>query len=308
MFRFFRRNKQPKRDQNTASQTEQASGRLVIEAGRRRVADAPYLLPADFDETNRLDMQHFMLRTAFHGDVMAPVTAPQAILDVGCGTGRWAREQAMQFRQANVIGFDLVEPQADVIARQIDALGSIPANYVFVQGNALQGLPFHDGNFDYAHMRFLALAIPEAQWMRVVSEMTRVTKSGGWVELVEFNTPVGGGPAFQRIIQLWNQLGDTFKMDGRNADHVAQRLQMAGLTRIEEKRVAVNTADRSDRAARMAAVDLDSGIESSGPALIKLGLVAPEELTALRMAAREEYAQPAYNVQWQFCAAFGQKV
>ena len=304
MFRFFRR---ARKAPATVQDAQPSPSQRTLAGGRRRAAEVPYLLPADFEETNRLDMQHFMLHVAFRGDVMAPIQQPLAILDVGCGTGRWAREMALHHQQANVIGLDVVEPSADVIARQLRSLGSIPDNYAFVQGNVLKGLPFDAGRFDYTHMRFLALAIPQNQWMGVVAEMDRVTRIGGWIELVEFNTPRGGGPAFRRVEQLWDQLANTFQLDSLNADHVGARLRDLGYRHLGEKRVVVNTADRSDRAGKMAAVDLDAGIESSAPALYKLGLTTPEELAQLREAARAEYARPEYNVRWEFCAAYGQK-
>jgi ubiquinone/menaquinone biosynthesis C-methylase UbiE len=267
--------------------------------------EVPYLLPSDFEESNRLDMQHFMLKTAFQADVMAPIRQPRGILDVACGTGRWAREMAQRFPQANVVGIDLVEPTADSMAHQQSAFGTLPDNYLFIQGNIFQGLPFPDASFDYVHMRFVALAVPLEKWPPLVREIVRVCAPGGWIELVDFNTPLGGGPAFQHVLQLWRQLADTFKMDNETATHLAAYLRSVGVVNVQERRIAVNTADPQDRAARMCAVDLDSGIESSAPALIKLGMTTPEDMRQLRLAARQEYQHN--NVSWQFCAAYGQR-
>jgi tRNA G46 methylase TrmB len=62
-------------------------------------------------EANRLDLQHFMFRWEFEGDYNAPVRNPLAILDVACGTGRWAREMAQRFPHATVFGFDVNQDQ-----------------------------------------------------------------------------------------------------------------------------------------------------------------------------------------------------
>ncbi|HKT40269.1 MAG TPA: hypothetical protein VJR48_18000, partial [Ktedonobacterales bacterium] len=81
-----------------------------IVAGRERVVGLPYALPADGEEVNRLDFQHYMLRYAFQGNFAAPIAQPVSILDVGTGTGRWAIEMAITFPDVNVIGLDVKPP------------------------------------------------------------------------------------------------------------------------------------------------------------------------------------------------------
>ena len=91
-----------------------AASLLTERAGRSHVRGLPYVLPKDDTEMNRLDFQHYMLRYALRGNYAAPIAAngaPKAILDVGSGTGRWAREMAMTFPDANVIGLDILEPR-----------------------------------------------------------------------------------------------------------------------------------------------------------------------------------------------------
>ncbi len=271
---------------------------------RRRLEEVPYLLPTDFEESNRLDMQHFMLKMAFGADVWR---RSAAAWHIRCRVwdGGWAREMAQRYPQSNVVGLDLVEPSADSLAHQQQAFGILPENYLFIRGNFFERLPFPDASFDYIHMRFVALAVPLEKWPPLIQEIRRVCMPGGWIELVEFNTPLGGGPAFQQVLHLWHQLAHTFKMDNQTADHLPAYLRNAGLVNLQERRVVVNTANPQDRAARMCAVDLDSGVESSSQALIKLGLATPETMQQLRMKARHEYARN--NVTWQFCAAFGQR-
>src|SRR5260221_6078075 len=97
-----------RRGQRTRSKRA-AESTLVI-GGRRRAAGVRYMFPADTQEINRLDFQHYLLRHAFRGNYAAPIGLPESILDVGTGTGRWAREMAAQFPSANVVGFDIVPP------------------------------------------------------------------------------------------------------------------------------------------------------------------------------------------------------
>jgi len=273
--------------------------------GRQRLADAPYLLPSDFVEGNRLDMQHYLLKLAYNSNFIAPVKAPMGVLDVGCGTGRWAREMALQFPQANVVGIDIKEPEADVAARQMADLGRLPDNYVFVQGNVLQGLPFQDGNFDFTHMRFLSLALPAASWPGLVNDMKRVTRPGGWMEILEFNIPNGGGPAFEQIQAYWRQLADKFGMHPGAGSVVKAYMEGAGLANVHERVVRLDTADRS-RTARMAAVDLYTGLASSGPAMIAAGIVPKETFDRLYAQVRDDILR--HNTIWELHAVAGQRV
>ncbi len=125
--RFWRRRK-PKAATPTTGTAASADG------GRHYVTGVPYVLPKDLDETNRLDFQHYMLRSFFRGNYLAPIRQPRDILDVGCGTGRWAMELATEFPDANVIGVDIAPPPL----RDNTPSGATAAfNYTFVQGNVL---------------------------------------------------------------------------------------------------------------------------------------------------------------------------
>src|SRR5579863_5005923 len=119
-----------------ASQAVQTRDQFFWLGGRRHV-DATYPLPNDLGEVNRLDFQHFVLRNGFGGNYLAPISQPQMILDVGCGTGRWAMELAALFPAAKVFGVDMVTPAVDREATAGNGLDRRPINYTFVQGNVL---------------------------------------------------------------------------------------------------------------------------------------------------------------------------
>ena len=295
---FFRRAKQSQ----TAAPTEAPRFRWVM--GRRRLADAPYLLASDFAEANRLDMQHYMLKTAFGGNINAPLRGVASVLDVGTGTGRWAREIALQFPQANVVGIDIKEPEANVAATQQADLGALPDNYTFVQGDVTKGLPFLDASFDYTHLRFLSLALPAAQWPKLIQEMIRVTRPGGWVEIVEFNIPTEGGPAFEQIQVYWKQLAAKFGMHPGAGSAILPYMQATNLANVRERHVVLDTADRS-RTARMAAVDLYPGLGGSGPAMVNVGIVSKNEFDRLYAQVRDDITH--ISTKWELFAVIGQR-
>ncbi|HEU0025479.1 MAG TPA: hypothetical protein VFQ25_00045 [Ktedonobacterales bacterium] len=73
---------------------EKADSPVGMAFGQARVRGVPYNLPRDLEEMNRLDFQHYLFRFALQGNFAVPIQAPRSILDVGTGTGRWAREMA----------------------------------------------------------------------------------------------------------------------------------------------------------------------------------------------------------------------
>lgn len=69
----------------------------------------------------------------------------------------------------------------------------IPENCMFVRADAL-ALPFADSTFDYVYGRTLGFCLTPMNWAKVVSEIVRVVKPGGWVELVESDCVVKRPP------------------------------------------------------------------------------------------------------------------
>src|SRR4029078_10462015 len=65
-----------------------------------------------------------------------------------------------------------------------------PSNVRFIQMNIFNGdgecqLPFNDDSFDFVYQRFMGLTFQENQWSNLLTELCRVTKRGGWMELME---------------------------------------------------------------------------------------------------------------------------
>ncbi len=166
---FFRRRK-------AAASLQERQRRPAAEQ-RTYVPDVPYLLPKDALEDQRLNYQHHVLYRTMSNHYLAPLTQATAttILDVGTGTGIWPIEMSALFPHAQILGVDV-------------ALSSLPnplpPNCLFAEANILHGLPFPDQQFAFTHQRLLVAAIPTTHWPTVVRELVRVTRPGGWIELV----------------------------------------------------------------------------------------------------------------------------
>jgi ubiquinone/menaquinone biosynthesis C-methylase UbiE len=283
----------------------QAAGPARLIGGRRFAAGVPYLLPSDLGETNRLDFQHYMLRSALKGNYAAPLNHPQDILDVGSGTGRWAMEMARQFPDANVVGVDIAPPAADA-ADANDANDVRPDNYAFVQGNVLEHLPFADNSFDFVHQRLLVAAIPAARWPSVVAELLRVTRPGGWVELLEAESRLpNAGPGLQTSMRWASALAGRRGIDPASASQVGEFLRLAGAERIATRTIALPVGERAGRLGAMAKADLLAGMSGLRGVVTSMGLISAPDFEINQRQIEGELSSG--RISWPFYIAFGQK-
>ncbi|HEX8729596.1 MAG TPA: methyltransferase domain-containing protein [Ktedonobacterales bacterium] len=269
---------------------------------RRRLQDAPYVLPSDDKEINRLDFQHYMLRFALRGNFAAPIQRPMSILDVGSGTGRWATEMARLFPDANVIGTDIVAPNPENTPSDD---GARPDNYAFIQGNVLEGLPFADGAFDFTHMRLLLFAIPEARWPDVTRELVRVTRPGGWIELVETGPQRNGGPAMDQIVNWITQASLKRGINPLLGPRIGSFLGEAGIPNVSARDIALPVGAYGGRVGRLAETDVFGVLQGVKGLVASQNLATPEQYDSAVMAAKADLNN--YQCALPFYLAYGQR-
>lgn len=256
--------------------------------GRRVLADTPYIMPKDVLEGERLDLQHHLLKLAGGGNYRAPLRQPHAILDVACGTGIWCREMALQFKRTQVVGFDIDRTPLEASRARLGPTGQFPANFQFLEGDALQPFQFADAQFDFTHMRFVGSFIAAARWPEVVAEMVRVTRPGGYVEIVELE----GVESRSRALSVLKEAGRKL-MDGRGlhqypGSYLAAYLRGAGLSRVQERRVILGAGQQSDRQQRLLSADMIAIFTNLQGIMVKVGLFSDAEYTHLLEQLRAE--------------------
>ncbi|KAJ3992332.1 hypothetical protein F5050DRAFT_1811586 [Lentinula boryana] len=142
-----------------------------------------YLLPADNIETNRLNAQHNIVNNALNGMLYVAstnLTTGDRVLESAAVSGIWAFE----FFEQNC---------ADGIVLDIECIDISSAQFpcahppqIHFSVNSIVDLPNEwEKVFVFAHQRFLVLALNACLWHSAVSELLRVIRPGGWVELVE---------------------------------------------------------------------------------------------------------------------------
>ncbi|CAG8606382.1 3488_t:CDS:2 [Acaulospora colombiana] len=177
--------------------------------GKRKIRD--YVI--NDEEIDRLQVQHHIFRTIWEGNFKAPVekvleSDNAEVLDIGCGTGIWACDLISDFPRCHITGID---SNPDLFPYQP------PRNVKFHCANDyIQALStFKDNSFDYLHMRFCWSHFTRDQWRNVVlSELMRVIKPGGWLEIVDFSVDAQNkGPIATKYLQRIIEQSRTRNLD-----------------------------------------------------------------------------------------------
>jgi SAM-dependent methyltransferase len=219
-----------------------------------------YLLPRTANEAQRLDFQHYLFVHLLGGKLYrAPLIPSQVhrILDIGCGTGRWAQEMSRHFRHAQVIGFDLS-------CQYHNPLPETKDNYRFIEGSLFDGLPFADRSSDFTHQRLLFGGIPKERWAFDIEELARVTEFGGWISMIEmgneFQQP---GPATQQLLTWWIAYSGSQGIDTAISSRLDGLMRSVGGLRHVRRHVAQVPLGRwGGRLGQLMAQDMLAGIPS----------------------------------------------
>lgn len=166
--------------------------------------------------------------------------AAPRVLDVGCGTGEIASRLAEALPAARVVGVDLLEGHLSLARARYARLAP---RLSFARGDGF-ALAFPDGAFDLAVCRHVLQSVPEPE--RVVAELARVVRPGGWLHLVlEDYGLLHASPASPALERFWQHVPRAFG-DALGTDMLVGRrglalLRGAGLAEIAHEDLIVDT-------------------------------------------------------------------
>lgn len=139
-----------------------------------------YVLPNDALEQDRLDMQFWGIHEILEKYIFAPIgDTPQAILDVGTGTGLWAMDVGDLYPSAQIIGTDLSPIQP----------AWVPPNVQFELHDCTQYPWDFRRKFDLIHTQLIN-AFAVKNWRQFYTEAYDNLTPGGWIESHEFDLMV----------------------------------------------------------------------------------------------------------------------
>lgn len=179
------------------------------------------------------------------------------------------------------------------------------ANYSFVEGNVLRGLPFADESFDFTHQRALLGAIPEAAWPDVARELARVTRAGGWVELVEPAPAPQGGPGMNALAQWTQEASMRRGINTAVGAQVDEFLRQAGLQDIHMRQIEIPMGGHAGRLGVMAETNYFTLFTSTRNFIVAMGVTDAASYDASLSQARAELDQGHYVSPYYL--AYGRK-
>jgi len=171
-------------------------------------------------------------RDALHG--------PLKIADIGCGSGEITSRLARAYPEAEVLGVDILESSVEYARRRHAGLGP---RISFQQGDAFQ-LALASSAYDLVVCRHLTQAVPEAP--RVLAELVRVCRSGGWVHVLSedygmLHMPVGTLDPDRLWLDGALPFTRATGTDARVGRHTWSYLRALGLTELRVDYVVVDT-------------------------------------------------------------------
>ena len=118
--------------------------------------------------------------------------------------------------------------------------------------------------------------------------MARVTRPGGWVEVVEADTSKGGGAALQQA-ETWVAA----VLARRNLDiHLARQLgpwlKQAGLSGVTVRQMDLPLGGYGGRVGGLVETDYFAAIDAMRAPVVALGLASEETYRSVAQAARDE--------------------
>lgn len=265
---------------------------------RSYVPDAPYLLPKDALEAQRLNYQHRVLYQTISNHYLAPISPDiDTILDVGAGTGIWSAEMARLFPQARIVGVDVA---------LTSLLPPLPATSLFVQADLLKGLPFPDQQFDFTHQRLLVAGIPTQYWPAVVHELVRVTRFGGWIELLEIGDTIqNAGPATTRFLTWMTEISKDLGFEMEILHHLGDLLVEAGCEAVEAQDLPIPLGEWAGVVGHMLKTDVVHGFTALKDSYCPRSHTPPEVFDGMLQAAMAEWEQK--HPSYVFHLAYGRR-
>jgi len=209
-----------------------ATARFFAERGRRIEEVGPLCAVLYQDQKPELAEQRSAHEIATITPRLVGGRAPLAVLDVGCGTGRWALTLADDVR--SYAGLDFCPEFLDEARAATNALAR-PERFSFLHADLSKGLPdaVAPGSFDTVIMAGVLLYLNDDDALRVLHQLGERLARGGRIYLRE---PLGLQARLTLESHFSQDLGAEYSSVYRGCDEFATLLQSAaqgaGLTLI----------------------------------------------------------------------------
>lgn len=157
-------------------------------------------------EISRRQIQQRFFCQAMGGLIpeVMPITGIQDVLEPMCGPGAWAIDAARAYPRWQITGTDADATMLRIAAENSYSFGL--GNLLFQRCEAQTTLPYATGSFDLVQMQNVNTKIRSAVWPKVIHELLRVLRPGGWLHLVDLELGPVSSPALTTLSGLAMEL------------------------------------------------------------------------------------------------------
>lgn len=168
-----------------------------------------------------LQFQHKLFLREMKGALLPakiPLDGIQTVMDFICGPGSWCMDFSKKYPEKQIVGVDINHTIIGLAQENAAPLRS--KNLQFRVIDRTRALPFEDETFDLIHLQNGTSLFTLAQWPEIMSEMSRLLKPGGWLNLVDFEMGPASQPAVDRVLtflgQILARMGRSTAPDGKS--------------------------------------------------------------------------------------------
>lgn len=248
------------------------------------------------------------------GDDLFKRAQIRSVLDIGCGPGAWLLELAQRFPGLeSLVGIDVSSSMLNYASSQAEA--SKLRQVTFRRMDATYPpLDFVDGTFDLVNARLITGFMHKDGWATLIADCFRLLRSGGILQLTEFEDVICSSLAFETLnmyyIQALHQSGRGFLTSQvrhlSTAPFLRKLLQDAGFLDLQLTGKVVDFSSGTPYH-QLGCENIEVAYALMQPFFLSQGLSSSDELQRLLQQFQRDRSSPDFSGVALFLGASGKK-
>jgi ubiquinone/menaquinone biosynthesis C-methylase UbiE len=233
------------------------------------------------------------------------------ILDLACGSGRWALEIAHLYPHTQVTGVDINKSLIEYVRAHAKVQGIKNAQYQVL--DILDPLPFPDASFDLVNARTLYSSFSPADWPSLLRECYRILRPGGTLRLTEMERHLTNSAANERMWDFLSRAlfvtGRSFSPDGHHIGiipHLGRLQREVGFQHTQNRAFTSEISHMAPHFGNWREQDTYAW-QLVEPFLVKSGVATQEEVQETRLQALKDFLSEDFCAIVFFFTCWGEK-